>query len=57
MEEYLTMKEIEKSIKLTKPYIYKLILKEKFPLGIKIGRARRWRKSEVEAFIKQHELK
>jgi len=38
-------------VSLAKPTIYKLIAKGEFPRPIKIGRASRWRASDIDAWI------
>lgn len=57
MEEYLTMKDIELSTKFTRSHIYQLIAKNSFPKGIKIGKARRWKKSEVLNFFEKYDTR
>lgn len=50
-DEYMTLEEVAKLCKVSKPTIYRWIDDGCFPEGRKWGaRSRRWRKSEVERY-------
>ena len=58
-QEYLSAKELSAKLGLSKFTLHYLAKHSKnFPAGIKIGRARRWKISEIEAYLaarSQHE--
>ena len=58
-QEYLSAKELSARLAIPQNTLYFLAKHSKtFPAGIKIGRARRWKISEIEAYLagqSQHE--
>jgi prophage regulatory protein len=52
-DQMVDMKFITAFTGLTDKWFYKLIKEKKFPKPIKLGRASRWFKSEVEKWLKE----
>ena len=52
-DQMVDMKFITTFTGLTDKWFYKLIKEKKFPKPIKLGRASRWFKSEVEKWLKE----
>ncbi|HFK5747898.1 TPA: helix-turn-helix transcriptional regulator [Enterobacter kobei] len=52
-DQMVDMKFITAYTGLTDKWFYKLIKEKKFPKPIKLGRASRWFKSEVEKWLKE----
>jgi len=52
MEQLLTIKEVVQIIGFKKSTIYKFIRENKFPQPLKFGKSSRWKKSEIELWIK-----
>lgn len=52
-DSLIDMKFITTFTGLTDKWFYKLIKEKKFPKPIKLGRASRWFKSEVEQWLKE----
>jgi len=55
-EEILTIKEVAAYLKLTEKTTYRLVLNDKIP-GFKIGGSWRFRKVEIEEWIKSQSKK
>ncbi|MDH0556997.1 AlpA family phage regulatory protein [Enterobacter roggenkampii] len=53
IDQMVDMKFITAFTGLTDKWFYKLIKEKKFPKPIKLGRASRWFKSEVEKWLKE----
>ena len=53
-ERLLNLAEVEEKIGLKKSVIYDRMSRAEFPAPLKIGKATRWRESEVELWITQH---
>lgn len=56
-EELLTVKEVAEYVKMSRASVFKLSRNGGLPKGVKIGGVRRWRLSELEAFINSQEVK
>ena len=57
-QEYLSAKELSARLAIPQNTLYYIAKHGDFPRGIKIGRARRWLASEIEAYLmaqSQHE--
>lgn len=59
-QEYLSAEQLSVKLSIPRNTLYAIALHGDFPRGIKIGRARRWLASEIEAYLaaqaqKQHE--
>ncbi len=54
IERLLTLKEVINLIGFKKATIYKYIKNGKFPKQIKIGKASRWKLSDIEKWINSH---
>lgn len=52
-DQMVDMKFITTFTGLTDKWFYKLIKEKKFPKPVKLGRASRWFKSEVEKWLKE----
>ena len=50
---FLTIRDVERQLKLGKSTIYKLIQTGVFPPGLKVGGARRWTNDCIQNFIKE----
>ena len=57
MEQLLTIKEVIQTVDFKKSTIYKFIKQKKFPKPLKFGKSSRWKKSEIEIWIKNLEQK
>jgi len=53
-ERLLNLAEVEEKIGLKKSVIYDRMSRAEFPAPLKIGKATRWRESDVELWITQH---
>jgi len=57
MEQLLTLKEVTQIVGFKKSTIYKFVKEKKFPRPLKLGKSSRWKKSEIELWIKNLEQK
>lgn len=55
-ERFLTISEIADGLNVTRASVYNFIKSSDFPKGFKFGRVRRWKESEVEAWINSRGL-
>jgi len=53
MEKLLTLKEVTDVVGFKQSTIYKFIKTKDFPKSIKIGRASRWKQSDIQNWMKQ----
>lgn len=49
--KFISSKEIGRIFGISKSGVYNLITRGEFPIGIRVGRNRRWELSEIEAWI------
>jgi prophage regulatory protein len=52
-EKFLTIKEVTEIVGFKRSTIYKFINKGKFPKQIKIGKASRWRLSDIQKWLQE----
>lgn len=52
---FISSKEIARILGISKSGVFNLLKRGEFPVGIKVGRNRRWRLSEVEDWIASQE--
>ena len=51
MEKLLRLEEVQEMIGFKKSMIYKMMETKNFPKPLKVGKASRWRESEVQSWI------
>ncbi len=52
-EKFLTVKNLVELLQVSRPQIYRLVELGILPKGNKLGRSRRWLKSEIDAFMRK----
>ena len=57
MEQYISSKQIQSALGLSKTGIHLLLKRGDMPQGIRVGRVRRWRESEINQWLKDLEVK
>ena len=53
---FLTIGELAKKLSVTRATVYSFIKKQNFPLGVKLGYIRRWKESDIDAWLAQHAI-
>lgn len=54
-EKFLSSKEIGRIFGISKSGVFNMLKRGEFPVGIRVGRNRRWRLSEVQAWFDAQE--
>ena len=50
-DRFIDIKEVSAMVRLAEPTIWQKVRNGVFPCGCKLGRARRWKASEIQAFV------
>ncbi len=57
MEQYISSKQIQRALGLSRTGIHLLLKRGDMPAGIRVGRSRRWKESEINLWLKDLEGK